>query len=403
MPPEPKSWRSEPYRIFFPLGLLAGIWGVMMWPMLYAGWLKFHPGEAHTRIMIEGFMGAFVIGFIGTAFPRLTDHQVWRVGEWIAILLLWLLTVISHVCGHVGAGDGAFCGALGVLLLSVLSRWLLGRRDTPPPGFVLVLPALAGAIVATWALSRPGLSQIQIQWAKLWLHQAFPLLPLMGIAPYVIPRFFGEDSSHSMETSIRPPGGWWPKALKAVAAGVLIVVSFALEVAGHATIGHLLRAATLLVWFLIECPPLMRRAKLSTTPANACRWALGSMILAWIAAGIWPQARVGSLHLFFASGIALFTLAVGVRVILGHAGRHDLLQGKIVWLRWVIGLLILASTTRMSADLIPKVQVSHYIYAAWSWAIAGALWLIMLARFLMQDDTPRPPKPSKCPKRKNRS
>lgn len=47
--------------------MLTGIWGVMMWPMLYAGWLHFYPSEAHTRIMIEGFLGAFVHGFIGTA------------------------------------------------------------------------------------------------------------------------------------------------------------------------------------------------------------------------------------------------------------------------------------------------------------------------------------------------
>ena len=68
---------EEPYRVFFPLGMLAGIWGVMMWPMLYAGWLNFYPNEAHTRMMIEGFMGAFVVGFIGTAFPRLTGNRSW--------------------------------------------------------------------------------------------------------------------------------------------------------------------------------------------------------------------------------------------------------------------------------------------------------------------------------------
>lgn len=394
--------RREPYRLFFPLGILAGIWGVMMWPMLYAGWLDYHPGQAHARLMIEGFMGAFVIGFLGTAFPRLTDHQALRLGEFGAHLLLWLLCVTSHATGKVAAGDAAFCLLLSTLLLTLLSRWVSGRRDTPPPGFVLVVPALAGAILATWALSRPGITLEQMQWAKLWLYQAFPLLPLMGIAPYLLPRFFGRESSHSLPTSFPAPANWWPKVIHAAIAGGLIVTSFALEVAGHAAAGHLLRIAVVLTWFAIECPALVLSSRTPSTPGNAARWALLSMLAAWAAAVIWRDARIGSLHLFYASGIALITLAVATRVILGHAGRHDLLGRKIVWLRWVVGLLLLASTTRLSADLIPKVQISHYIYAAWSWAFAAALWLGFVVVHLWRQEREQAA-PSRCPKSRGRA
>ena len=389
--------REEPYRLFFPAGMLAGIWGVMMWPMLYGGLITFYPGEAHTRMMIEGFMGAFVIGFIGTAFPRLSGSRIWHHGEWLALVVLWLLTVVSHASGHVTAGDAAFCGLLGVLLTGMLARLLFGRKDTPPPGFILVLPTLIGAMAAAWLLSRPGLNPIQIQWAKLWLYQAFPLLPIMGIAPYLLPRFFGHDSSHSFDDSPTPPAGWWPKAIKSLIAGTLIVISFAIEVAGHSMAAHLLRAATVIVWIALETP-ILKRAKQATTPGNAARIALLSIAAGWIAVCIWPNARVGALHLFFSSGIALITLAVSTRVILGHAGRHDLLAGKIVWLRWIIAILILASTTRLSAELLPKVQVSHHIYAAWSWAIGGMLWLIMIAKYLWQHEGSK--KPSKCPRRR---
>jgi uncharacterized protein involved in response to NO len=115
-------------------------------------------------------------------------------------------------------------------------------------------------------------------------------------------------------------------------------------------------------------------------------------------AAIWPYARIGSLHLFFVSGLGLVTMAVGARVILGHAGRHDLLGGKIVWLRWVFGLLILAATTRMTSDFIPAVRVSHHIYAAWTWAAAAFVWLLALGKYLLIDEsTPKPS--SKCPRR----
>ena len=388
---------EEPYRIFFPLGMVAGIWGVMMWPMLYAGWLHFYPGEAHTRMMIEGFMGAFVLGFIGTAYPRLTGNHPWFGGEFVALLVLWFLTVASHASGNVPAGDAAFCGMLAVLFLGMAGRWISGNKDTPPPGFVLGFAGILGAAVSAFLLSRGGLSLMQTQWAKLWLHQGFLLLPLMGVGPYLLPRFFGMSSTHSFDDSPTPPTGWWRKAAMAAIAGLLVIASFALEVSGMALAGHLLRAGVILVWFALETP-LLHRAKTSTTPGTAARWALGGLIAGCVVAAFWPLARVGGLHLFFASGLSLITLAVGTRVILGHAGRHDLLSGKIVWLRWVIGLLVLAAATRLTSDFLPAVRVSHYIYAAWSWALGGVIWLAMLVRFLLRsEDSPKPV--SKCPRR----
>ena len=63
----------EAYRLLFPLGVLASLLGVLLWPALYAGWLTWYPLEAHTRLMTACFGGCFVVGFLGTAVPRLVD------------------------------------------------------------------------------------------------------------------------------------------------------------------------------------------------------------------------------------------------------------------------------------------------------------------------------------------
>lgn len=389
---------EEPYRVFFPCGMLAGIWGVMMWPMLYAGWLHFYPGEAHTRIMIEGFLGAFVLGFIGTAFPRLAGNRSWFGGEFFLILLLWTLSVVSHAMGKVQAGDAAFCVLLLTLFAGMAGRWIFGHRDTPPPGFLLAFAGILGAAVAAGFLAwNASPSLVQWQFARLWLFQGFLLLPLMGIGPYVLPRFFGMSSSHSFDDATSPPVGWWPKAISAITAGLLVIAGFVLEVMGNALAGQLLRALVIVVWFALETP-VFRRVKLSTTPGNAVRWAVIGLASGLVCAACWPLTRVGSLHLFFVTGLGLVTMAVGTRVILGHAGRHDLLTGKIVWLRWVIGLLILAATTRMSCDFLPNLRVSHHIYAAWTWAIAAVIWLIALTKYLFRNEDSEKPK-SRCPRR----
>src|SRR5947207_3239512 len=61
----------EPFRLFFPEGVLAGILGVMLWPLYFTGLTTFYPGQAHARIMAYGLFGGFIFGFLGTAMPRM--------------------------------------------------------------------------------------------------------------------------------------------------------------------------------------------------------------------------------------------------------------------------------------------------------------------------------------------
>lgn len=390
--------KNEPYRVFFPLGVLAGIYGVMMWPLWHAKWLAFSPLEAHTRMMVECFLGAFVLGFIGTAFPRLTGNRPWSGAECWLLLGLWGTVAACHGSGRVVLGDKVFCAMMVLMFAGMMGRWLWGNRDTPPPGFVLAMAGILGAAVAAGYLaSAPVPGSPGDRWAKLALFQGFLLLPIMGIGPYVLPRFFGVSSSHSFDDSPRPPKGWCLLLAKAMVAGLLVVSGFALEVGGSPAAGQLLRAAVVLAWFALETP-LLRIAKQSTTPGTAVRIALASMVAGLLCAAVFPVARVGSLHLFFISGLGLFTLAVGTRVVLGHADRHDLLAGKINWLRWVIGLAIVAALTRLTCDFIPKVAISHQIYAAWTWLAAALVWLLVLGKYLFRDEY-LPEKKRKCPRR----
>jgi uncharacterized protein involved in response to NO len=378
---------EEPYRLFFPLGMLAGIWGVLLWPLFYGGHLGFYPNEAHARIMIGGFIGAFAVGFLGTAFPRLAGVRGWAAGEIAVLLVCWLLAVISWSRSMVGAGDEAFAACLVVMLAGMAVRLLRGRRDIPPPGFVLVLLGLAGTAVSALWLARGPLISLELwRFARLWYFQGFLLLPVMGIGPYLLPRFFGEPSGHSFDTSLKPPAGWWARALAAMVAGLCVMATLAVEAWGWPLAGQLARAFVVLAWFACETP-VFRRPSQRNTPGTTVRWSIVSLAAGLACAAFWPHARIGSLHLFFVSGLGLVTMAVGARVILGHAGRHDLLGGKLVWLRWVFGLLVLAAATRMTSDFIPTVRVSHHIYAAWTWAAAALVWLLALGKYLWRDES----------------
>src|SRR5580765_1764584 len=111
--PEPRRsyWElchEEPFRIFFPLGILVGVSGVSLWPLFFSGLHRFYPGVMHARLTIEGFAGAFVIGFLGTAGPRLTDTGSLSRFELRILLALYAACVGIHVGERPWLGDAFF-------------------------------------------------------------------------------------------------------------------------------------------------------------------------------------------------------------------------------------------------------------------------------------------------------
>ena len=59
----------DPYRIFFPLGILLGAMGVSIWPLYYYGVTPGYSGRAHAFVQTDGFLYAFIIGFLLTDLP----------------------------------------------------------------------------------------------------------------------------------------------------------------------------------------------------------------------------------------------------------------------------------------------------------------------------------------------
>ncbi len=148
---------AEPFRIFFPLATLLGISGVSLWPLFFSGLHKFYPGPMHARLMIEGFLAGFVIGFLGTALPRLLSAPPLRRAELGTLAVLFLTTAGLHIGGQPRAGDAAFI----VLMLSfgacMIAR-VRRRTELPPPGFVLVAFGFFSGIIGPllWLCGTQG-------------------------------------------------------------------------------------------------------------------------------------------------------------------------------------------------------------------------------------------------------
>jgi uncharacterized protein involved in response to NO len=367
---------KEPFRVFFAEGIFAGILGVSLWPLYFGKVTVFYPGQAHARIMAYGLFGAFIFGFLGTAMPRLLSARPLGTRNVLVLFGLHFSMVLAFVAQKILVGDALFLLLLlfFIVLMGLRAR---SRKDTPPPGFILValafLCVLAGDVIA---LFEPWLEESGAYWTGLQSrlsYQGFVLLPIHGIGPFLLPRFFGLPSGHDLPEALVLSRAWKRKAALALAAGILIITSFFIELAGWIRVGHFVRFATVLAYLLTEFP-FRRAPKITTALGASLQIAFAAVITGFILIALFPAFRVGLLHLTLIGGFAVITFTVATRVVFGHSGNLEKLKEKNRWLLFAVGLMFFGMATRISGDFWPKIMATHYIYGAIIWIAGVLLW-----------------------------
>jgi uncharacterized protein involved in response to NO len=378
---------EEPFRLFFPLAIVAGLVGALAWPLHFAGWVTWYPGVNHARIMTQGFFAAFMVGFLGTAMPRMLSAPRLTGFEVCLLFALHAALIVAHTFARTAAGDILFLLLLGALVASLGLR-LLRRNDVPPPGFVLVgLAFLCGAAGTVLALLQDRLED-QFFWLylrPLLQFHGFILLPILGVGGFILPRFFGLESRHNFPESRTPPVGWMREALLALAVGAVVLVSFVIEADGKPRLGSAMRflvSAAYLYWQV----PFFRSKVRNSSLALALRIAFLLLPTGFLAVALFPGYRVALLHLTLIGGFSLLALCVATRVVFGHSGQQAAFSARLRWLTVAVVLMLGGMATRISGDYWPKILVTHYSYGALLWAAGLLLWAIRVLPGIRRPD-----------------
>ncbi len=376
---------SEPYRLFFFSGAVWSIIGVSLWPLFYAGQLGFYPNIVHSRLMIEAFGAAFVVGFLGTAGPRMATAPKLTPLELFWLFALHQASAVCHLRLHHALGDGFFIALLVSLLLSLVIRVVKFRKEMPPPQMLLALTGLGCGIAGAsmLLLSSVVIDLQRLRLANLLLYQGLLLPPMLGIGSFVFPRMLGGDFGDP-----KTPAQSRSKLIRSVVAAMLMVSSFALEAFGQVMSGYALRALVVAGYLLME-------VRWRKSPGDALRgslttglfWALGLGLLGLVLAPFRYEQHVSIEHLLYAGGFGLLILIVASRVLFGHSGDLDGFFVRSKWVRFLVFLSILTATTRATPAWVPSTTVSHHLYAAWTWGLLALLWLIWhRRRFVTRDE-----------------
>lgn len=369
--------RQEPFRLFFPYGMVVGIAGVLLWPLFYAKLIPLYPNILHARWMILGWAGAMVVGFLATAGPRMLGVRRLTGGE---VRMLWMVH-FAAMAAFVFAGEATGCGLFAtvlVLLLMMLGSRFPRRADLPPARFTLVLLGLLSgitgcALIASGYDMRGGPTVYRL--ARLLMDEAFLLLPALGIGAFLIPRITGIKPRRVPEEGPLPTRTWWTEAAQSLLIGVVLLGTFVAEASGHINVAMPVRVAAALGIWMLDFPRLWV-AKMQGTQAWMLRLALVAMPVAWLCRWIDPVRLYAVEHVLFITGFGILMFAVASRVVDGHSGNRIAAKGPSKPLRWLYWLALLAMLTRVSADYFPQVQISHYIYAAVVWILLTAVWLM---------------------------
>jgi uncharacterized protein involved in response to NO len=374
--------RKEPFRLFFPLGVVAGWAGVGHWVLYTTGVTSTYSCFAHGLVQMQSFMIAFALGFLFTALPRRTrsDHPSTIEIAISAAALAWVAaTALAQAFGAAQVGYVV----LLILLLRFAAGRLLGVRAErrPPASFVLIPVGLAHGIAGAsliFAGTVLGLAPWTTLLGRLLVEQGVFLCFAIGVGGLILPLVAGESPPRDLGDS----PGEMRSLIVYTGVGAAIFGSFVFEQLGFARLAPLVRAATVAsglafgraAWRAPRKPGLHRRLV----------WAsLWLMPLGLGASALLPDLRVAALHVLFIGGFATLAFGVATHVAFGHLGLEADARGRPLAVVVLAVGLSLALAARLAADASHS-YFAHLGWAAAVWIVGTVVWLAYLLPKLLR-------------------
>jgi uncharacterized protein involved in response to NO len=374
-------WRREPFRPFFPLGVLLGWVGISHWVFYATGITSTYSCMLHGLVQTQGFLMAFAVGFLMTALPRRTLASPASAPEMWLVAAALTSVVAAAMAERWTVVEIGYVIVLLVLLQFAVRRFLgraSGRR--PPAAFVLIpfafLHGIAGAgCILAWAeLGAPGWT---VGLGRLFVEQGVFLCLVVGIGGLILPLMAGASPPPDLDTSPTER----VKAVAYGAIGVTILASLVLEHLGWTRLGPLARAAVVAgglafgggAWRPPAQPGLHRRLVWLAVWLTPLGLALSA---------ISPEWRIPALHVLFIGGFSLLAFGVATHVALSHLSPDRAREGSPVAVKILGGGIVLAMLGRLVADWSAS-YFPHLGASAAVWLVASAAWLAYLGPKLL--------------------
>jgi uncharacterized protein involved in response to NO len=375
------SLRHDPWRLFFPLGLLLAWAGVLEWLLYALGLVEAYPATFHATVQIQGFMTCMAFGFLYTFVPRRTATPEPGALQLAASAAAPVAAALAAWGGHLAVAEAFWLAGLAATAAFVLRRVLASAGAARVPGVFIWVPAglvaaaLGAALVAVAAVLGPQEEPSLWRVGRGLLLQGFVTALVVGVGGTMIPTLTRGA------TAPAPPAGPLAGRTAQAVAAALFLATFPLEEYGPARGALALRAlvcgavlvSTARLWRPPTLPGLHRRVIWLSA------WLLPT---GYAVAAALPELRTAALHLVFLGSFAAMALAVSLHVALSHGGTPGALT-RTAWATRAMALLLaVALACRVAAGADPARLKPWLGAAAAAFLLATAAWGVLLRRAL---------------------
>lgn len=361
----------EPYRIFFPIGILCLLYGILLWlPQIW------NPGDypvlVHRYLMLNGFVASFIAGLLMTAVPRFSKTRIAKKWE---ILFFFLLTIMGTLFAYREQETAVLVisSLQALTLLVFIVRRVSKRKANPPYTFIFVFVGLL-----LWLISGIGGIFFDVEAFKHLHYEGSIVAIILGIGSRLIPGIL--EHIEIIKSQKEVEGNPKPLFQSIPWYFYLIILSFILSYFLEDHFGSILRSVVVGIIAIFYWKLLVLPRKKSALAWNL--WLCGWFILvSFLLKAIWQEGLIHASHSLFLSGIVLLSLLIATRVIQSHGPKDEKLEN---WggLYVVCTLIVLATATRVTAFLMPDGYLRHLGYSSFVLALAILIWSYKYLRFV---------------------
>lgn len=381
----------EPFRLFFPLGILVGIIGVSHWLLYAKGMIEHYSGFFHSTVQMLLYMPCFILGFLLTAMPRFSGSPQASKGEvgyffFLIIGILIFLRLESWVIAEL-----CYIGILLGLVRFAMRRVPRRREKSassssaPPRELIWIPIGVFHGIVGTTLLIL-GQLRILPGWSilvgKPMMEQGFILSVVLGVGGFLAPRLMGTYQRREEPESLCHPALHNLNTPKAriylyLLMGVLLFSSYWIQVLLSERGGYFIRAS-IITLILVLTQSLCFRPKVKDLYVQLIWVSVWMVVIGFWGVVLWPDYRIAMLHIAFIGGFSLMVFAVATMVVMSHAGEGETLR-RPLWIFWVVALgIALAIFKRAAVIVTPDAYFKLMGMSATFWLLTAVSWVVFI-------------------------
>lgn len=355
--------QKEPYYYLFNFGIASASVGLLLWLAFFSGLLQSYPIRAHGSMMFFAFLFSFVMGFLMTAVPRMTQSDAASRNEILTALALCLLHWVFGLA-FMPLYSVAVVGLQLIFLLNFILQRIWKTKKIPFVGFIFLPFAFALAflgVIHTLYFAEAGFKTFYIL-----CGEAFILNLICGIGARLIPVI------RRLPDAVNPDVKTEKARYSEYAIYALLLNStYILEFFEYNQLAYGARAVFILI-FAVYKFKIFHKPTQYTSVALGLQASIVGLFAGYFLLSLNVVAYLPAIHLVYIAGFTLLTIMIASRVSLAHGGKGTSFEINSTPIMITTSLLLLAAILRTFLTGSPQILVFSFailgfLTALWTW------------------------------------